>query len=496
MGNDLRFFQIAQLRQRHPAWRLLNAQHAPLIISFLHRSFIAKDRRSLAFPEAVSLLEDYLHELRASLREDGPARTAKEYIGQWSGGDTPFLTLRYGKNSQIPEVDLTAGAEKAIRWVEEQLEGRTFVGTESRLLAIFRLMEDLVQHTETDREKVLERLRQKKAEVEEDIRRAEQGELITHDSTQIKERFFQLEDTVRQLLGDFRQVEETFRDLDRRTRERAVSGDDGKGKFLDEVFGQHDAISDSDQGRSFQAFWDLLLRGDTREEFHLLLEHLRKLQERQGLSPSASIHGFLDSLLLAGDKIKRVTNQLTAQLRKYLDDRALLESRRVMELVQSIEKKAALFGAAIPKGNFAYLDELRPELSLDLSRPLFDVESDRAIESRPDEAGESEQRLVPLARLFEAQGVDEERLKQNIERWMGSSGQVPLRDILAAAPLEKGLAELVTYLKIASERKNSIFNPHAREVVTYRGPDGKEKQAELEQVIFSRTTHNGGTHGN
>jgi len=39
---------LNELRQRHPAWRLLRAEHAPLIASFLYRVFIAPNVRGMA----------------------------------------------------------------------------------------------------------------------------------------------------------------------------------------------------------------------------------------------------------------------------------------------------------------------------------------------------------------------------------------------------------------------------------------------------------------
>lgn len=64
------FNRILGLRS-HPAWRLLQADSAPLIISFLHRAFIATNQRSVAAEELATKLDDYLHHLRKP-----PGRTA------------------------------------------------------------------------------------------------------------------------------------------------------------------------------------------------------------------------------------------------------------------------------------------------------------------------------------------------------------------------------------------------------------------------------------
>ena len=40
--------QLLTQRRTHPAWRLLAADHTPMIASFLHRSFIVLNVRAIA----------------------------------------------------------------------------------------------------------------------------------------------------------------------------------------------------------------------------------------------------------------------------------------------------------------------------------------------------------------------------------------------------------------------------------------------------------------
>ena len=63
------YAQLLALRQRHPAWRLLRADHAPLIASFLQQAFVAPNRRSLDARSLASLLEDRLYSLNQEADE-------------------------------------------------------------------------------------------------------------------------------------------------------------------------------------------------------------------------------------------------------------------------------------------------------------------------------------------------------------------------------------------------------------------------------------------
>ena len=61
---------LETLRRAHPAWRLLAADHAPLIASFLDQCFIRSNTRTWPRLELASRLEEHLYHLREQLGED------------------------------------------------------------------------------------------------------------------------------------------------------------------------------------------------------------------------------------------------------------------------------------------------------------------------------------------------------------------------------------------------------------------------------------------
>ena len=131
---------LQTLRHRHPAWRLLVADHAPLIVGFLHDTYIKPNVRTLPQPELATRLEDYLYSLRAEFGdEDMFPREAVHYLDTWASDEHAWLRKYYPADSDEVHYDLTPSTEKAIDWVVE-LGTRRFVGTESRLMAIFSRM--------------------------------------------------------------------------------------------------------------------------------------------------------------------------------------------------------------------------------------------------------------------------------------------------------------------------------------------------------------------
>jgi len=55
---------LEALRRQHPAWRLLAAESAALVASFLHRVFVVPNRRVIAQADLAEALDDTLYALR------------------------------------------------------------------------------------------------------------------------------------------------------------------------------------------------------------------------------------------------------------------------------------------------------------------------------------------------------------------------------------------------------------------------------------------------
>ena len=81
---------LDRLRQAHPAWRILVADHAPLVLSFLTLTFIQPNRRAIPAPEIAAHLEAYLDHLRETYPERYP-RSASDYLEDWAAPNRAYL---------------------------------------------------------------------------------------------------------------------------------------------------------------------------------------------------------------------------------------------------------------------------------------------------------------------------------------------------------------------------------------------------------------------
>lgn len=476
------------LRQHHPAWRLLNSPHAPLIASFLHRTFIAPNLRVLAAADLVEALEDTLYALRDSLGAEAFPRSAADYLNDWAHPDKGWLRKFYRQGSDEAQFDLMPATEKAIAWLGSLTE-RSFVGTESRLLTLFDLLRQMSEGSEADPQKRIAELQARRDAVDAEIGRILAGDIVLLDDTGIKDRFQQFQHLARELLGDFREVEHNFRQLDRKVRERIALWQGSKGELLAEIMGERDAIADSDQGRSFRAFWEFLMSSQRQEELSARLAHILALPAVSELQPDRRTRRIHYDWLEAGEHTQRTVAQLSQQLRRFLDDQAWLENRRIIDLLRGIESKALALRDTPPSGPVMDLDDTAAAIELPLERPLYAVAPRTAITALDPEA------LPPAepgdtGALFRQIVIDKARLGRNVRHALQSRGQVTLQDIAADYPLQHGLAELVAYLQLGGEHFATVIDENVEESISWPGLDAEgravTRRARLPRVIFLR----------
>ena len=162
------YHSVETLRQQHPAWRLLKADHAALVVSFLHRTFIVPNIRALPQPVLASKLDDALFHLRRELGEDVFPHAAQTYLDDWASDKKSWLRKYYPPEGDEPHYDITPATEKAIGWLES-LGRRQFVGTQSRLVTVFELLRRLIESTDTDAKTRITELERRRAEIDAEI---------------------------------------------------------------------------------------------------------------------------------------------------------------------------------------------------------------------------------------------------------------------------------------------------------------------------------------
>ena len=478
---DYRDLEI--LKRSSPAWRLLVADHAPLVLGFLHKAFIQQNVRDVSQPELASKLADYLYGVREMAGEEAFPKRAEQYLDDWASDDKGWLRKYYPLGADEAHFDLTPATERALDWVASLLQDRQFVAAESRLLTVFELLRQIVEGTEVDAEARIAELERKKTALDAQIRLIRSGHVPLLDDTQVKDRFLQASALARGMLSDFRQVEQNFRALDREVRERVATWEGGKGTLLEEIFSQRDAIASSDQGKSFRAFWELLMSPARQDEVSALLDAVFELDPVRALEPDRRLRRIHYDWLGAGEMAQRTVARLSEQLRRYLDDQAWLENRRIMQLIRGVEQSALAVRGQPPAGVVMELDEPSPEIELPMERPLYSPPFKARVAQRQVEEGDES---LAADALFDQVYVDKAALLARIRQALQVREQISLAELVQQFPIAQGLAEVVAYLSLAADDEDAVIDDRGRQAVEWTDAEGRQREATLPLVVFGR----------
>lgn len=260
--------------------------------------------------------------------------------------------------------------------------------------------------------------------------------------------------------------------------------------------GERDAIADSDQGKSFHAFWDFLMSPQRQEEFTLMLEQVLALAAVAKLNPDKRTARIHYDWLEAGEYTQRTVAQLSQQLRRFLDDQAWLENRRIMDILRNIEAKTldmreALFNPSI-SNNFMSIDDTAASLELPFERPLYSPPLKPRISNIAIELGDER---VDASALFSQAVIDKTALARHIRQSLQDKSQVSLGELCKTRPLEQGLAELVGYLEMAGDGRanynfKSLIDDSMHEIICWESEEDSDvtlaKQARLPRIIYLR----------
>ncbi len=435
---------VERLRDRHPAWRLLRAANAPLVLAFIGRFFVEGNNGATAASALAAALDDELYSLNAT--DPSPQRYPKpatDYLEDWAHPDAGWLRRFYPFGSDEVQYDATPAFEKAYGWVTG-LGVRPFVGTESRLHTVIDLLRQIVHGAETDPQARLAELHRRRDAINREIAEVETGNLTVLSPTSLRDRYQQFAATARDLLSDFREVEDNFRSLDRAVRERIAAWEGSKGDLLAELVGSRADIDESDQGRSFQAFYDFLLSETRQDELTNMLARLQSLEQLTADWRLRTVHHDWSE---AAERTQQTVRQISEQLRRFLDDQVWLENRRVLDLVRSIEV-TALACRNLPPTIGLEVDEPGVRIALLLERPLYDARPSAHVDSLLDPTSEAE---ADVSALFEQTFVNQARLADNIRSAVPERGSALLSDVVAAYPIEQGAAEIIGYLALTDD---------------------------------------------
>jgi len=445
-----------------PAIQLIRLRNAHWVIPFLYDVF-KSDNTRFSIPESQLLQwltetlmnqengQEDLEEAQILLGETEEIKSRKYLLNWVQRRILQDLTDDQGNTMY----QLSAYTEKVFQWVQS-LQISRHVGTESRFKLVFNSLRDILDNTEDDKNKRLETLKNKKAEIDKEIKALELGiNPDRYNNAQVEERLELFTRNCYELIGDFREVEDNFKQIHRSIVEQHTKADLNKGMILGFAFEAYDSLRGSNQGKSFYAFWDFLISRAGQEEWRELTVRLLELiKDRKIESDQNFIENIKSLLLTQGKNVYEANDKMAEKLSKIITEKEVTRHRRLRAQINNLKELA-----------FELIDEDdisvgisisdRAEIRLPMEKKLTQQQRETNIVlKQPIETAEKIEDLERFSKLISRRHVDKKILWQKVEALLKVKETATLKEVLELTPLDHGIAEVISYYDFLKEKGN------------------------------------------
>ena len=483
---------ISYLFESAPSVQIIRMRNAQWVIPFLYKAFKTENVLSLPEQGLISLLAEELRnhtegmedleEARIEFGEDEESR-ARKYLLNWV---QKRLLQDFPDADAVTQYQLSTHTEKIFQWLQS-LEKRQFVGTESRFRFLFQTLREMVEYTEDNTTKRLEELKNRRAEIDKEIKRIELGfkpEIFTN--AQLRERLDWFTRLSHELVSDFREVEDNFKYIHRHIVEQHTKAEIHKGAIVGYAFEAYDALRKSDQGKSFYAFWDFLISRAGQEEWRQLTDQLLDLlQDRKVESDGDFVQNIKSLLLQQGRNVYEANDKMAEKLSRIISEKEIARHRRLRQQIGSIKELVFQFmDEDAPPCGIHLSSSARIRMSMERRLNLVEKQSN-SIVKQPSNAKEKIEDMERFGRLLNTSHIDKKKLWQKVEETLQQKTTATLSEIIEITGLENGVAEVISYFSFLRERSNRV---QSMQEITELIPLNTEKTQfiEVPYLLFSR----------
>lgn len=455
---------IQFLMDSNPSVQMIRLRNANWVFPFLFQVFKAEELKSvipeeqliLSLSDALQLMEekseDY-EEAQIIYGEDDIERSRK-YISTWV---QKRILQDFQDNNGVVQYQLSAYTEKVFQWLQS-LQTRKHVGTESRFTALFTSLQDIIEHSEDDKAKRIELLKAKRAEIDKEIKAIELGIAPeTYSNAQVRERLETFTRTSYELLSDFREVEDHFKQIHRSIVEQHTRLEQQKGAIVGYAFEAYDGLRHSDQGKSFYAFWDFLISRVGQEEWNELSDKLiHVLQDREIAADIVFIRNIKSLLWNQGKTVYQANDKMAEKLSRIISEKEITKHRRLRKQIASV--KELLFNLIDEEQVSCELFlEDGPDMKMVMDRRLV-TEDKKVLASLKQPIAGVQHIADPerFGRMFNHVMIDKKKLWQKVVLALQQKETASLKEILELSVPEQGLVEIITFFSFTKDKPGKV----------------------------------------
>lgn len=476
---------LQRLSNENPAWGLLRKTSAPAVLAFLYDAYKTRARTEIPSEQLAVELSAF-QDLLTAEGIDSLKGSPETILSAWASDQECILWRSHDADTDQYVFTLRATTEDVLQFVADLQETRRPVAAESSLKRIFSLLEEVVLIGHGDVDIHIQRLREKQAGLQREIDRLSEDGLVQRNAYRIREEFRLLLSEIQSLSGDFRGVEEAFREIAKDIQNARIHSGTNRGDLLEYLLDSDEQIRSSDQGKSFYGFLALLNSPDQLDQLDDLRRQLSDIPELAEFDLS-EIMRFERRLLAEAGRVNKTVQRLSRQLRRALDDKANAERQHILARIQIILERLQndkLDPQLIEKQ--VGLEEVAPiRLLGDYTpyRPPAKLQRHTANIFTAD----SQEENAAFDTFAQMQRLDLPAMTRSIERTFDrcEQDQVELLDVLEDRPLKHGSVEIAAYLQIAHDRRCPIDHQRTQRI-RFTACDGIPAEFIVPSVTFLR----------
>ena len=479
---------LNDLLTNNKTWKLLRADSAPLILSFLKNLF--NNETEVSYGSARANLIEFLKQLEPDLNqadfENIVTSKSSDLLREWINNG--WLT-ELNNN-----VTLTDSSQRALDFCN-LLANRTVNTSATHLQIFLNELQQLYVRVGIDKKARTSELIKQKKELEEEIKLIREGRQIPLTESQKRERIRTLFDLASRLPRDFRKLEEETREIDRRIRVRMIEENTTKGNLLKKVLREESEQRLTDYGSAYEGFFKMLCDDTVVESFKTQMNFIlsQPIADYLKKDEISFLKRLIPVLLSECQHVQDVRSRIDENLRMYVESADFQENRAVAELLSKLER----FGVMLKDttGNLQ-----REYLNIKLEGGGVKVSSIENMRiKRPDEVTDysnvEEHRNSSVISDHIIRNLDTVRIKDvrnAIRRTLGQASTMSVAEIIGKNKILYGLQEVVTYVRVAHEL-NAELDRETNDVVEvkdYRNPDKILRITIPRQVLSSQAMRN------
>lgn len=478
---------ILDILKTSPSVALLKARSSGIIIDFLTRVY--GDVTAVSHENIHSLLAEYLNchgfdedDESDILYTDTYEEKATKYIRKWT--DSGFLTNYRNEDGEI-HYELSSHSSKVIDWLAG-LKQEEYIGTESKFKSIISQLRELVEYTNEDREKRLQLLEDKKMEIEHQIQQLQMGEDVkVYEEYEIVPRFLQINKLAKELLTDFKDVDDNFKNIIKEIYQKQIDPGLKKGGILQYTFDALDELKSSSQGKSFYAFWEFLLAREMQSELDdLIAELFQTLKEKNIDSGDTFLQNMVEYLYESGRKVYQTNDKMADKLSRIIRENEMSRADVSKRVVQEIKNTLIEISKKGQKPDISLSVDDGMEINIPFDRKItFEQGENTEYNTMPETDTLSIEELGELGKVFSNVYVDRKVLVRNIREAMKDKSQVTLQDVVEQFPLKQGLPELFAYFGALGQFPHKSVDEEKRQAIVFDYENNK--RIRIPEIIIS-----------